>query len=130
MNATDMQTHTVTVDGLRIRYADSGPADGPAILLTSPWPESLYAFRRVWPALTQTGRVVAVDLPGFGHSQGRPEVLTPSAMADFLYQFIAELGLGTPRLVAPDVGASAALFLTRLFVALWYRSHRAKNLPI
>ena len=32
-------------------------------------------------------------------------------MADFLGRFIAELGLGTPHLVAPDVGASAALFL-------------------
>ena len=59
----------------------------------------------------RTGRLVAVDLPGFGHSQARPEVLTPSAMADFLLHFIAGLGLGTPHLVAPDVGASAALFL-------------------
>jgi pimeloyl-ACP methyl ester carboxylesterase len=106
-----MQTDTVLVDELRIRYADSGTADGPVIVLTSPWPESLFAFRRVWPALTRTGRVVAVDLPGFGHSQGRPELLTPSAMGDFLHRFFAELGLGTPHLVAPDVGASAALFL-------------------
>jgi pimeloyl-ACP methyl ester carboxylesterase len=104
-------TRTVLVDGLRIRYADDQTGNGPVILLTSPWPESLFAFRRVWPALTRTGRVVAVDLPGFGHSEGRPEVLTPSAMADFLHRFIAELGLGTPHLVAPDVGASAALFL-------------------
>jgi pimeloyl-ACP methyl ester carboxylesterase len=106
-----MQTKTVPVDGLQIRYADSGTAAGPVILLTSPWPESLFAFRRVWPILAQTGRLVAVDLPGFGHSQGRPDVLTPSAMAEFLYQFIAELGLGTPHLVAPDVGTGAALFL-------------------
>lgn len=32
-------------------------------------------------------------------------------MADFIYRFIAELKLGTPHLVAPDVGTSAALFL-------------------
>jgi pimeloyl-ACP methyl ester carboxylesterase len=106
-----MRTRTVLVDGLRIRYADEQTGNGPVILLTSPWPESLFAFRRVWAALTRTGRVVAVDLPGFGHSEGRPEVLTPSAMADFLHLFIAELGLGAPHLVAPDVGASAALFL-------------------
>ena len=106
-----MQTQNVVVDDLLIRYADSGIAQGPVIVLTSPWPESLFAFRRVWPALTRTGRLVAVDLPGFGHSQGRAEVLTPSAMADFLRQFIAQLGLGAPHLVAPDVGASAALFL-------------------
>jgi pimeloyl-ACP methyl ester carboxylesterase len=111
VTAATIQTHTVLVDELRIRYADSGAADRPVILLTSPWPESLFAFRRVWPALARTGRLVAVDLPGFGHSQGRADVLTPSAMADFLGRFIAGLGLGTPHLVAPDVGASAALFL-------------------
>ena len=111
MNAKITPTQTVLVDGLRIRHADSGTADGPVILFTSPWPESRFAFRRVWPSLARTGRLVAVDLPGFGHSEGRPEVLTPSTMADFLGRFIAELGLGTPHLVAPDVGASAALFL-------------------
>jgi pimeloyl-ACP methyl ester carboxylesterase len=105
------QTQTVVIDELRIRYADSGPADGPVIVLTSPWPESLLAFRRVWPALTAAGRLVAVDLPGFGHSQGRADVLSPRAMGDFLGRLIAGLGLGTPHLVAPDVGASAALFL-------------------
>ena len=109
---TITQTQTVEVDGLLIRYADSGTAaGGPVVLFTSPWPESLFAFRRVWPALAPTGRLVAVDLPGFGHSQGRPDVLTPSAMGEFLYQFIAALGLGPPHLVAPDVGTGAALFL-------------------
>ena len=106
-----MQMQTVPIDGLKIRYADSGTADGPVILLTSPWPESLLAFRRVWPLLTQTGRLIAVDLPGFGHSEGRPDVLTPAAMGEFLGHFISKLGLGKPHLVAPDVGASAALFL-------------------
>ena len=111
MNASTMQTQTALVDDLRIRYADSGTADSPVILLTSPWPESLFAFRRVWPTLAPRGRLVAVDLPGFGHSEGRTDVLTPSAMAEFLGRFIAELRLGRPHLVAPDVGASAALFL-------------------
>jgi pimeloyl-ACP methyl ester carboxylesterase len=110
MNATTLPTGTVLVDGLRIRYADSG-ADGPIILLTSPWPESLFAFRRVWPSLAPTARLVAIDLPGFGHSEGRSDVFTPTAMGEFLLRFIAERGLGTPHLVAPDVGASAALFL-------------------
>jgi pimeloyl-ACP methyl ester carboxylesterase len=110
MNASTLPTATAVVDGLRIRYAEDG-ADGPVILLTSPWPESLFAFRRVWPALAPTARLVLIDLPGFGHSDGRPDVFTPSAMGEFLLRFIAERGLGTPHLVAPDVGASAALFL-------------------
>ena len=132
MNATTLKTHTVLVDELRIRYADSGATDsgsaaGPVIVLTSPWPESLFAFRRVWPALTRTGRLVAVDLPGFGHSQGRAELLTPSAMADFLYRFSAELGLGRPHLVAPDVGASAALFLAARHPDAWSSGYQAAS---
>ena len=111
MSTATIQTQAAPIDGLKIRYADSGTAHGPVILLTSPWPESLFAFRRVWPLLTQTGRLVAVDLPGFGHSEGRPDVLTPAAMGEFLGHFISKLGLGKPHLVAPDVGASAALFL-------------------
>jgi pimeloyl-ACP methyl ester carboxylesterase len=110
MNATTVPTATALVDGLRIRYADSG-ADGPVILLTSPWPESLLAFRRIWPDLAGTARLVSLDLPGFGHSEGRADVFTPSAMGEFLLRFITERGLGAPHLVAPDVGASAALFL-------------------
>jgi pimeloyl-ACP methyl ester carboxylesterase len=110
VNAATLPTGTVLVDGLRIRYADSG-TDGPIILLTSPWPESLFAFRRVWPSLARTARLVALDLPGFGHSEGRSDVFTPSAMGEFLLRFIAQRGLGTPHLVAPDVGTSAALFL-------------------
>ena len=110
MNATTLPTGSAVVEGLRIRYADSG-TDGPVILLTSPWPESLLAFRRVWPALARTARLLAVDLPGFGHSEGRTDVFTPSVMGEFLFRFIAGRELGTPHLVAPDVGASAALFL-------------------
>ncbi len=110
VNATTLPMDTALVDGLRIRYADSG-TDGPIILLTSPWPESLLAFRRVWPALARTSRLVAIDLPGFGHSEGRPDVFTASTMGEFLHRFIAERGLGLPHVVAPDVGTSAALFL-------------------
>ena len=44
-----------TVDGVRIRYAESeGPADR-TIMLTSPWPESVYAFAPVWSALSAQG---------------------------------------------------------------------------
>jgi pimeloyl-ACP methyl ester carboxylesterase len=92
MNATTVPTGTAVVDGLRIRYADSG-TDGPVILLTSPWPESLLAFRRVWPALAPTARLVAIDLPGFGHSEGRADVFSPNAMGEFLVRFIAAPGI-------------------------------------
>jgi pimeloyl-ACP methyl ester carboxylesterase len=98
------------VDGVRVRYADSGSSQRPAIVLTSPWPESLYAFAPMWATLSEHARLFAVDLPGFGASERREDLLSPRAMGEFLAQLIAEADLGRAHLVAPDVGTSAALF--------------------
>jgi pimeloyl-ACP methyl ester carboxylesterase len=80
------------------------------VLLTSPWPESVYAFAPIWPTLAQHARLFAVDLPGFGASERRVDLLSPRAMGGFLARLINEVGLGRPHIVAPDVGTSAALF--------------------
>lgn len=99
-----------TIDGVLIRYADSGGAHGPVLLLTSPWPESVYAFASVWATLVEHARLFAIDLPGFGASERRDDLLSPRAMGSYLAKVIDEASLGTPHLVAPDVGTSAALF--------------------
>src|SRR6476659_7609592 len=99
-----------TIDGVKIRYADSDGSHGPVVLLTSPWPESLYAFAPIWGTLAEHARLFAIDLPGFGRSERRDDLLAPRAMGGFLGQLIAEADLGTPHVVAPDVGTSAALF--------------------
>jgi pimeloyl-ACP methyl ester carboxylesterase len=104
-----IQTKFRTIDGVRIRYADSG-SRGPVLLLTSPWPESLYAFAPTWDKLADHARLFAIDLPGFGASERRDDLLSPRAMGGFLAQLIAEVGLDRPHIVAPDVGTSAALF--------------------
>jgi pimeloyl-ACP methyl ester carboxylesterase len=79
--------------------------------MLSPWPESLWAFRRIWDQVSEAARVVAIDLPGFGHSDGRPELIAPDAMGTFLARLIEEWDLGAPHVVGPDVGTAAALFL-------------------
>jgi pimeloyl-ACP methyl ester carboxylesterase len=107
---TTLQVRFRTIDGLRIRYADSGGSNEPTVLLTSPWPESVYAFAPMWASLTAHAHLFAVDLPGFGASERRENLLSPQAMGMFLTQLIAEADLGTPHIVAPDVGTSAALF--------------------
>jgi pimeloyl-ACP methyl ester carboxylesterase len=81
------------------------------VLLLAPWPESVWAFRRIWGRVATLGRVVAIDLPGFGHSDGRPDVIAPAAAGAFLAGLIEAWGLGAPHIVGPDVGTSAALFL-------------------
>jgi pimeloyl-ACP methyl ester carboxylesterase len=101
-----------TIDGLTIRCAASaaGGRREPTVLLTSPWPESVYAFAPIWASLAERARLFAVDLPGFGASERRDDLLSPRAMGGFMAQLIAEADLGKPHIVAPDVGTAAALF--------------------
>jgi len=111
-NPATMNIGFRTVDDVRIRYAESdGPADR-TIVLTSPWPESIYAFAPVWSALASRFRLFAVDLPGFGASEQPHDLLSPKAMGAFLVRLITECDLGRPHIVGPDVGTSAALFAT------------------
>jgi pimeloyl-ACP methyl ester carboxylesterase len=98
------------VDGVLVRYADSGSSHGPTVLLTSPWPESVYAFAPMWATLSEHARLFAVDLPGFGASERRDDLLSPRAMGEFVGRLITGTGLGRPHIVAPDIGTSAALF--------------------
>ena len=87
------QDSTETIDGLRIRLSRSGRADGVPVLFTSPWPESIYAFHRVLPDFVGTYPVVAIDLPGFGLSESRPEIMSPKATGTFLVKVAAHLKL-------------------------------------
>jgi pimeloyl-ACP methyl ester carboxylesterase len=101
-----------TIDGLKIRFAESeggGPQE-PVVLLTSPWPESVYAFAPIWASLAERAHLFAIDLPGFGASERRENLLSPRAMGGFLAQLIGEADLGRPHIVGPDVGTAAALF--------------------
>ena len=110
MQLTAIEPEFRTVDGVRIRYADSGGPHERTVLLTCPWPESVYAFAPIWATLAEHARLFAVDLPGFGASERRDDLLSPRAMGGFLARLIAEADLGTPHIVGPDVGTSAALF--------------------
>jgi pimeloyl-ACP methyl ester carboxylesterase len=98
------------VDGLQIRYADSDGSASQHLVLTSPWPESLRAFAPMWPRLSGTARLLAIDLPGFGRSERRTDLLSPMAMSAFLVQILKEWDIADPHLVCPGVGTPAALF--------------------
>ncbi|MFS8097710.1 alpha/beta hydrolase [Lentzea alba] len=106
---SDIQPRFQTIDGLSIRYAESAPGKPDALLL-SPWPESLYAYDATWQQLEEHAHLIAVDLPGFGHSELREDLLSPRAMGEFIVQIADAFGLEKPHVVGPDIGTSAALF--------------------
>ena len=103
-----------TIDGLSIRFAESEDCDDHALLL-SPWPESLFAFEPTWARLAEHVHLVAIDLPGFGHSQRRDALLTPRAMGEFVIRVADAFGLESPHVVGPDIGTAASLFTAALY---------------
>ena len=109
--ASTISTYFRVCDGVRVRFADTKGASDITVLMLAPWPESLWAFRRVWNRIAAVARVVAIDLPGFGHSDGRPELIAPDTSGAFLARLVDEWNLGAPHVVGPDVGTAAALYL-------------------
>ena len=94
---------------MSIRYAESEDRDDHALLL-NPWPESLFAFEPTWLRLAERTHLVAIDLPGFGHSQRRDALLSPRAMGEFVIRVADAFGLELPHVVGPDIGTGALLF--------------------
>jgi pimeloyl-ACP methyl ester carboxylesterase len=76
---------------LNVGYAESGPADGPAVLLLHGWPYDIHAFAEVAPLLAAKGyRVVIPYLRGYGTTRflwdetfrnGQPSALAVDATA-------------------------------------------------
>jgi pimeloyl-ACP methyl ester carboxylesterase len=110
---TPIETRFRTIDGLSIRFAESEDRGDHALLL-SPWPESLFAFEPTWARLAEHTHLVAIDLPGFGHSQRRDALLSPRAMGDFVIRLVDAFGLEKPHAVGPDIGTGALLFAAAL----------------
>src|SRR5690242_9824629 len=59
---------------LNVGYVDSGPADGPAVVLLHGWPYDIHSYGDVVPLLTAAGhRVVVPFLRGFGTTRFRSD---------------------------------------------------------
>lgn len=105
----DIPTEFRTLAGRKIRLAQAGPVDAPTVVLLSPFPESILSFVGSWEALTESFRVTAIDLPGFGASEGDRDDMTPIAQGELLGKILDDLELTDIHLVGPDVGMAAAL---------------------
>jgi pimeloyl-ACP methyl ester carboxylesterase len=77
---TVIKYRTADVDGFKVFYREAGAANAPVLLLLHGFPTSSHMFRNLIPMLADRFRLVAPDLPGFGHSD-------MPAPADFAYTF-------------------------------------------
>lgn len=104
-----MPTEVRTIAGRQIRIAKGGPTDAPLVVLLSPFPESILSFMGSWEALTEKLHVIAIDLPGFGASEGDRHDMNPDVQGAHLSVIFDELNLKDIHLIGPDVGMAASL---------------------
>jgi pimeloyl-ACP methyl ester carboxylesterase len=105
---------------LNVGYVDSGPADGPAVVLLHGWPYDIHSYADVVPLLTAAGhRVIVPYLRGFGTTRFlSDETFRNGEQAALALDVIALMdGLGIERAVVAgfDWGARSA----DIVAALW-----------
>src|SRR5436190_13972773 len=100
--------HTVDLDG-PVRYREwPGPANGPTFVCVHGLGGSSLNWASVGPGLSRRGRVVALDLAGFGLTPraGRPSTL--SANRRLLSAFVTEVARPPVVLVGNSMGGALA----------------------
>ncbi|MET4613767.1 pimeloyl-ACP methyl ester carboxylesterase [Rhodococcus sp. PvR044] len=115
MDSVDDRTHTaVTAGGLTFDVEDSGPADGPPIVLLHGFPETSACWRPLTPLLTAAGhRVIAPSQRGY--SPGARPVGVEHYSIELLGADVVALmdatGIASAHVVGHDWGAVVAWWL-------------------
>jgi pimeloyl-ACP methyl ester carboxylesterase len=111
---------TVRTATLEIGYQESGPADGPAVVLLHGFPDDVHAYDGVAPPLAADGcRVLVPWLRGYGPTRfldpATPRSGQQAALGADLRDFMDALGIRQAMLAGYDWGGRAACIVA----ALW-----------
>jgi pimeloyl-ACP methyl ester carboxylesterase len=96
--------------GVPVHYVDhGGPADGPLLVLVHGLGGSLVNWAALAPLLTDTCRVLAFDLVGFGHTQAGMHSTSVTANQRVLHRFLREVAGRPAILVGNSMGATITI---------------------
>lgn len=105
---------TADTGGQNIFYREAGPQGAPALLLLHGFPTSSHMYRNLIPALADTYRVIAPDLPGFGFSDAPDRAAfsyTFESLTNVIDRFTDAIDLGRYAIFVFDYGAPVGLRL-------------------
>ncbi|WP_435837977.1 alpha/beta fold hydrolase [Streptomyces chrestomyceticus] len=103
--------HWVDADGIRLHAVAGGQPTGPTVVLLAGFPQTWQAWRKVMPRLADRFRVIAIDLPGQGHSERPERSYDTHTVATHVHAAVKALGVSTYWLAAHDIGAWVAFSL-------------------
>jgi pimeloyl-ACP methyl ester carboxylesterase len=99
----------VTAGGVRLHVAETGPVDGPLVLLLHGFPEFWWSWRHQLVALGEAGfHAVAPDLRGYGASDKPPRGYDQYTLSADVAGLVRALGAHDAALVGHDWGGALA----------------------
>ena len=87
-------------------WAEDSEGDGEPVVLLHPGIGDLRCWEAVWPALTETHRVVRYDFRGYG---GSPAASAPYDWVDDLFAVMDAAGIASAHLVGNSQGGATAV---------------------
>ena len=108
------KSESARIDQMNIHYVAGGSGD--AVVLLHGWPQTWFEWRDVMPDLAPRYRVIAVDLPGLGESDGAPPY-DKNTLARHVHKLIADMKISAVHLVGHDMGGIVAYAYARQFPA-------------
>lgn len=100
-DTVNMTVRKVHAGGYEVVTTDTDKVGGRTFLLVHGIGMGITYFAELSQALESHGRVVAIDLPGFGDAPEPKNAMTMAQMGRVLIDFVEVEGLGRPVLVAP-----------------------------
>jgi pimeloyl-ACP methyl ester carboxylesterase len=101
----------VDAEGTRLHAVEGGQPTGPAVVLLAGFPQTWWAWRKVMPGLAERFRVIAIDLPGQGHSDRPHGSYDTHTVASRIQAAVTALNVPKYWLAAHDIGAWVAFSL-------------------
>lgn len=97
------------LDGLSLHYVEAGPAGpGPATVLVHGLGSFAESWRHTLAGLSRHGRVIALDLPGFGQSSKPRRAYRLAFLVAAVAELLRALGLDRVSLVGHSLGGGVA----------------------
>lgn len=108
----DRQSRFLDVGGLSIHYKDEGPRTAPVLLMVHGSESSLRTWDRITQVLKKRYRVVRLDLPSYGLSQGpTDEALKTLVPTDVPIAVLNRLGVKKVTFVGVSSGGTMGMYL-------------------
>ena len=101
----------VDADGIRLHAVEGGSPSAPTVVLLAGFPQNWWAWHQVMPRLAERFHVIAVDLPGQGHSDRPDEGYDSHTLASRVQAALTALDVPKYWLAAHDIGACVAFSL-------------------